>query len=660
MGSAATGELKGDVYFVYDGDCPICTTAAHALRIREAVGPLHLINAREGADQPLVKEVTALGYDLDEGMVIKFAGRYYHGANALGIMALLGSEVGWFNRINGLLFRFKPVATLLYPPMRATRNALISIKGIPKLNNLATSELKDAPILVVARQRFLVAGGTGFIGRPLCQLLIDQGHDVTIVTRSPNKAQHKFIGPVTFINNADELHSDHHFDVIINLVGEPVAQLWATAAKTRIIQSRVKSIYALARYVKRATLKPNLFLQSSAIGIYGLSEEAVFEEATPLATEPASFSEEICVRVEEVTADVAQGVKRLCNLRIGIGLGWDGGILPKLLLPHKIGLSGAVGSGNQWMSWIHRDDIIGLIYHVINDDNLNGPVNVTAPEPVQQKQFSKTLQSMLSSWPLMVPIPRGVIALVLGAMGKELLLSGQRVLPRKAEATGYQFRYPTLDGALRSIINKDSITDMPIFQRIFGEAWQAMPPVLHQHYANRPFTRDTVIVEGIMEVRASRWIQIFAPLLKWTSLLVPYQGQQVPTTVIFRSEPDSRAFCFDREFHFPGKAPYHFRSRMVPVGDNEVIEYMSCGIGWRAAYRFADNKVTLTHRGYVWRVWGFNIPMPMHWFFGKGSAWEEATGESSFRMHMDICHPWFGEVYAYAGSFEVKEVRLDA
>lgn len=341
MEPAATGELKGNVYFVYDGDCPICTTAAHALRIRDAVGTLHLINARDGADQPLVREVTERGYDLDEGMVIKFGERYYHGADALGIMALLGSGVGWFNCMNAILFRSPRVAALLYPAMRGTRNTLIRIKGVPKLSNLASSE--------------------------------------------------------------------------------------------------------------------------------------------------------------------------------------------------------------------------------------------------------------------------------------------------KA----------------------------PIFKSIFGTAWEAMPPVMHQHYANRPYTQDVVTVEGVMEVRASRLMQLFAPLLKWSGLLVPYQGKEVPTTVTFRSESDSRAFAFDREFRFLGKAPYHFRSRMLPVAGNEVIEYMSLGIGWHAAYRFADNKVTLTHRGYVWRVLGYNIPAPLHWLFGKGYAEEEATGDASFRMYMDIRHPWFGEVYTYAGNFEIKEECLE-
>ncbi len=337
----AIEKLKGDAHFIYDGDCPICTTAAHALRIRQAVGSLHLINAREGKDQPLVREATELGYDLDEGMVIKFGERHYHGADALVIMALLGSNIGWFNRMNALLFSSPHIAKLLYPAMRGTRNALMYIKGKPKLGNLA--------------------------------------------------------------------------------------------------------------------------------------------------------------------------------------------------------------NGNK----------------------------------------------------------------------------------------------------------------SPIFQPIFGEAWQTMPAVMHQHYANRPYTNDVVVVEGLMEVRASRLMRFFAPLLKWSGLLVPYQGQDVPTTVTFRSEADSRVFRFDREFRFPGKAPFHFLSRMMPVGGNEVIEYMSLGIGWRAAYQFTNNKVTLTHRGYVWRLFGLNIHFPFHWLFGKGYAEEEATGDSNFRMYMDIRHPWFGEVYAYSGDFTVKDVVLE-
>ena len=129
----------GDVYFVYDGDCPVCQYAAHALRIREAVGRLQLVNAREQEGHPILSEVNARRYDLDEGMVIKFGERFYHGADALGIMALLGSRAGWFNRMNALLFRSKTIARLLYPPMRSGRNLLLRMKGISKIGNLDQS-----------------------------------------------------------------------------------------------------------------------------------------------------------------------------------------------------------------------------------------------------------------------------------------------------------------------------------------------------------------------------------------------------------------------------------------------------------------------------------------------------------------------------------------
>jgi predicted DCC family thiol-disulfide oxidoreductase YuxK len=130
------GKVKGDVWFVYDGDCPICTTAAAALRIREAVGNLHLVNAREESSHPLMGKIKEKGLNLDEGMVIKFQDNYYHGADALHIMALLGTGQGWFNRMNAWLFRSKTLSAICYPPMRAARNFALRLKGIPQLRNL--------------------------------------------------------------------------------------------------------------------------------------------------------------------------------------------------------------------------------------------------------------------------------------------------------------------------------------------------------------------------------------------------------------------------------------------------------------------------------------------------------------------------------------------
>ncbi len=199
----------------------------------------------------------------------------------------------------------------------------------------------------------------------------------------------------------------------------------------------------------------------------------------------------------------------------------------------------------------------------------------------------------------------------------------------------------------------------PTFKPIFGSSWETLPAALKLHYANRPFTQDVVKVKGLLDVTSSPLMRLFAPLMKWAGLLTPYVGTQIPAEVYFRSFPDSDIFCFDRSFYFPGKPACHFRSQMTPVGGDEVIEFMSFGIGWKAAYRFVDDKVVILHRGYVWRILGMKIPMPFHLIFGRGYAEEQATSNTSFRMLMQIRHPWLGTIYEYRGSFEIKEVTLE-
>lgn len=198
-----------------------------------------------------------------------------------------------------------------------------------------------------------------------------------------------------------------------------------------------------------------------------------------------------------------------------------------------------------------------------------------------------------------------------------------------------------------------------IFRQIFGEAWERLPAVFLLHYANRPFCRDVVVVEGVMAVETSLIVRLLAPVLRLSGALVPLAGRDIPVTVAFRSEPASQVFRLDREFRFPGRRPYHFRSRMMPAGGNEVIEWMPVGLGWRAAFSFADGRVRLHHRGYALRLFGLAVPLPLHLLLGRGEAEEEALDERSFRMAMTIRHPLFGKVYGYSGTFAVKEVRLD-
>lgn len=340
MDRKITENSEGDVWFVYDGDCPICNHAAHALRIRQAVGTLHLVNARTQTDHPVVREVNARGYDLDAGMVIKFHNAYYHGAEALGIMALLGTGIGWFNQMNAMLFRSPSVAHICYPFMRAVRNALLCLNGVSKLQNL---------------------------------------------------------------------------------------------------------------------------------------------ERTHAA--------------------------------------------------------------------------------------------------------------------------------------------------------------------------------QPIFQPVFGEMWEQLPLVLRKHYANRPFSRDVVTVEGMMTVEIAPAMRLLMPLLRMGGALVPYAGNDIPVTVHFRSEPDSTAFCFDREFRFPGRKPYHFRSRMLPQGGNEMVDFMRFGVGWRGGYAYEDGKVKMRHKGYLWKLFGLKIPLPLTWLLGRGEAEEVALDDDTFRMEMTMTHPLLGRMYYYGGVLRVTEVK---
>ena len=198
----------------------------------------------------------------------------------------------------------------------------------------------------------------------------------------------------------------------------------------------------------------------------------------------------------------------------------------------------------------------------------------------------------------------------------------------------------------------------PIFQSIFGETWAALPAVMHKHYANRPECNDVVTVEGVMRVEVSLFAKLLTPLFHLAGALVPYQGENIPVTVHFRSERGSAAYCFDRIFHFPGRAPHHFRSRMIPVGGNQVVEFMPIGIGWNASYRYDGRKVLIEHQGYKLSLFGRLIRLPLELLLGKGHAEEEAIDDDRFRMSMNIQHAVFGRIYAYSGEFTVKEVVL--
>lgn len=200
-------------------------------------------------------------------------------------------------------------------------------------------------------------------------------------------------------------------------------------------------------------------------------------------------------------------------------------------------------------------------------------------------------------------------------------------------------------------------TNKPIFQNVFGASWDDLPRVMKRHYANRPYSHDTGMVEGVMDVESSTLGRLMAPFFKLTGTLVPYEGRDVPATVAFSSSPDDNGFQFNRTFYFPNQKPYEFRSVMVHVGGNEMAEVMRFGLYWRSAFLWTGQKVVLEHRGFGIRMFGTFIALPLALFMGKGYADETPIDDDNFSMSMKIVHPIWGMVFGYSGTFKmVKDV----
>lgn len=196
-------------------------------------------------------------------------------------------------------------------------------------------------------------------------------------------------------------------------------------------------------------------------------------------------------------------------------------------------------------------------------------------------------------------------------------------------------------------------TDEPIFKAIFGEDWDALPPVMHRHYANRPYSTEVNRVRGTLDVFCKPPLLWFAPIMKFLGQVPACNEQNVAVQVDFESDRYSRAFQFNRTFYFNQEKPYVFRSRMLPAGRNAMFEVMRWGLTWKAAFTWDGNKVVMTHRGYAFHLWGYFLPLPLTFILGAGNAWEQPVSDTVFVMSMNIRHPWWGEIYGYSGQFEV-------
>ena len=351
--------------------------------------------------------------------------------------------------------------------------------------------------------RILITGGTGLIGRHLCKVLLAEGHQLTVLSRHPETVAVKCgagvrprrggaepsgagvaalhllpqtagfaitsdlasavgspsrmasssisnVSEVQAISSLDEWHPERTFEAVINLAGEPVVDAyWSVKRKQVLRDSRIALTEKLVQRIAAVKQKPNVLLSGSAIGYYGDRGDTELDETAPGGKD---FAAELCKDWEEVARPAEDFGVRVCLLRTGLVLSKRGGLLGRMLLPFKLGLGARLGNGRQWMSWIHIEDYVAQVQRLLHDEQMRGPFNMTAPKPVTNAEFTRTLAHSLHR-PAFFVAPGVVLKLAMGERAA-LLLEGQRVLPTKLTVAGGQFKYPSLSGALDDLLSR--------------------------------------------------------------------------------------------------------------------------------------------------------------------------------------------------------------
>ncbi len=302
-----------------------------------------------------------------------------------------------------------------------------------------------------------ITGGTGFVGSRLVKRLHQEGHSVILLTRDANRARRQFPAPTfasvtpvayTPLTSGDWQQAIDGCDGVVNLAGAPIAERWTPAHKQAIMASRKVGTEKIVEAIAQATTKPSVLVSASAIGFYGTSETAAFDETSAPADD--DFLSQVCQAWEAAAhgVEAIAGV-RLVIPRIGIVLG-NGGALGRMLPPFQMFAGGPIGSGQQWFSWIYIDDLVTFLMQALTDTTLQGVYNATAPHPVRMAATCAALARALNR-PSWLPVPDFVIEALLGD-GAIVVLEGQRVLPKKLQSKGFDYQHPTIDGAVKAVI----------------------------------------------------------------------------------------------------------------------------------------------------------------------------------------------------------------
>ena len=299
--------------------------------------------------------------------------------------------------------------------------------------------------------KIAIAGGTGFVGRALCKTFSREGHEIIVLTRNKRKKTHSNITYAEWLNDKElDASIFNDVNVIINLAGESINARWTKKKKAQILNSRLTAVKAIHKLIQQLEKKPNVYIQASAIGFYGTSETETFTEQ---ASKPGhDFLAHVASKWEEAGKVIENEGIRTVYMRFGLILSKDDGALPRIILPYKWFFGGKLGKGNQWASWVHIEDVCSMIRFAIENENINGPLNVTAPNPVTMNELGKTAAKILKR-PHWLSVPAFALKLILGEMST-LVLEGQRVLPEKALENGFHFQFETLDEALENLFQQ--------------------------------------------------------------------------------------------------------------------------------------------------------------------------------------------------------------
>jgi len=288
----------------------------------------------------------------------------------------------------------------------------------------------------------LITGGTGFIGQALVPALLHDGHRLTILTRQSLASTET----ITYVRSLDEVKAPA--DAVINLAGASLAgRRWNSRYKKEIVDSRLQTTRALGDFFKDHESAPAIWLNASAVGYYGP------RDAEPVDEQGAAgegFSAELCRDWEAAAREAAGETTRLCILRLGVVLDRNDGAYPQIAAPFRMGVANWIGDGHQYLSWVHRSDVVAAMRHLLEDADLAGVFNVTAPDPVTSRELCDAMKKVHRTW-LTVPMPAPLMRLLVGEVADELLITGQRVVPVRLSDSGFDFRYATIDAALTAI-----------------------------------------------------------------------------------------------------------------------------------------------------------------------------------------------------------------